>query len=351
MAEAGDHGVPRSTLSPRAAARCALSSSPSSSASTSSVCCPSIGGARRIEVGVSVNLNGNAEHLQRADGRMLDRLDHVARRGCGSASASATVLIRPQGMPAALSFAIQASAVSRCQRLLDQAVERVAVGDAVAVGREARDRSPIPDGRAPRRMRRTGRRCRPPPRSCRRRPDRSCRARCWDGRCRNGRRPCRRPDGWRRHWRASRASVSKSETSTCWPWPVRWRAFSAARIELQASMPVQMSTIATPYFIGVAVGLAADAHQAGLGLQDEVVAGQRRLRPARAVAGDRAAHHARRVRLEPVVGEAPLLERAELEVLDQHVGLARSARRGSPGPAFAAMLSVIERLLRLTPRK
>ena len=76
-----------------------------------------------------------------------------------------------------------------------------------------------------------------------------------------------------------------------------------------------------------AVRLAADAHQAGLGLQDEVVAGQRRLRPARAVAGDRAAHHARRVALEPGVVEAPFVERAELEIVDQHVGLGDQPRQ------------------------
>ena len=80
-----------------------------------------------------------------------------------------------------------------------------------------------------------------------------------------------------------------------------------------------------------AVRLTADAHQAGLGLQDEVVAGQRGLRPARTVAGDRAAHHARRVRLEPGVGEAPFVERTELEIVDQDVGLADQTRPGFSG--------------------
>ena len=70
-----------------------------------------------------------------------------------------------------------------------------------------------------------------------------------------------------------------------------------------------------------AVGCAGDAHQPGLGLQDEVVAGERRFRSARAVTGDRAAHQLRRVLLEPRVGEAPLVERADLEVVHQHVGL------------------------------
>ena len=47
----------------------------------SSLCWPSIGGARRTEQAVSENLNGMPSILQRADGRMLDRLDHVARGG------------------------------------------------------------------------------------------------------------------------------------------------------------------------------------------------------------------------------------------------------------------------------
>ena len=71
-----------------------------------------------------------------------------------------------------------------------------------------------------------------------------------------------------------------------------------------------------------AVGLAGNAHQAGLGLQDKVVTGQSGLGSDRAVTGNRTTHHARRIGLEPVVVETPLLQRADLEVLDQHVGLA-----------------------------
>jgi hypothetical protein len=64
--------------------------------------------------------------------------------------------------------------------------------------------------------------------------------------------------------------------------------------------------MATPYLVGP---------------QNEVVAGQRRLGTAGAVAGDGAPHEPRRIRLEPGVGEAPLVERAEFEVIDQHVGI------------------------------
>ena len=46
------------------------------------------------------------------------------------------------------------------------------------------------------------------------------------------------------------SEVSYSESSTFWPLPVRWRALSAARMELLASIPVQTSTIATPYLVG-----------------------------------------------------------------------------------------------------
>ena len=74
-------------------------------------------------------------------------------------------------------------------------------------------------------------------------------------------------------------------------------------------------------FGGNAILFAADAHQPGLGLQNEVVARLRGLGPARAIAGDRAAHHLGRVRFEPRVAKAPFFQRAELEVVDQNVGL------------------------------
>src|SRR3712207_6137830 len=36
----------------------------------------------------------------------------------------------------------------------------------------------------------------------------------------------------------------------CWPSPLRWRSVNAARIAVAAYMPVRMSVIATPTFIG-----------------------------------------------------------------------------------------------------
>ena len=69
------------------------------------------------------------------------------------------------------------------------------------------------------------------------------------------------------------------------------------------------------------LGLAADAHQAGLRLENEIIAGQRGLRAAGAIASDRAAHRARRMGLEPGIGEAPFRQGAELEIIDDHVGL------------------------------
>src|SRR5688572_19788500 len=68
-----------------------------------------------------------------------------------------------------------------------------------------------------------------------------------------------------------------------------------------------------------AIGLATYAHEPRLRLKDEIVAGKRRLGSGRAVTGDRTTDNARRVRFQPIIAEAPLLERAELEVFDQHV--------------------------------
>src|SRR5690606_31726264 len=70
-----------------------------------------------------------------------------------------------------------------------------------------------------------------------------------------------------------------------------------------------------------------DAHQARFSLQDEVVARQPGLGTGRAVTGDRAAYHPRRIRLEPLVAETPLLERPDLEVLDENVALRDELRQ------------------------
>ena len=51
-----------------------------------------------------------------------------------------------------------------------------------------------------------------------------------------------------------RSDVSNSDSSTFWPRPVAWRALSAARMELHASMPVHTSTMATPYLVGAPSG-------------------------------------------------------------------------------------------------
>ena len=68
------------------------------------------------------------------------------------------------------------------------------------------------------------------------------------------------------------------------------------------------------------IRLAADAHQARLRLQHEIIAGQRSLGPARSVAGDGAANEPRSRLLEPGVGEAPFVQRSQPEIIDEDVG-------------------------------
>ncbi len=72
-------------------------------------------------------------------------------------------------------------------------------------------------------------------------------------------------------------------------------------MELQASIPVQTSTMATPYLVGTPSGSPQMLISPDLRLQHEVVAGQRRLGSARTVTGDGAAHEPRRILLEPIV--------------------------------------------------
>ena len=70
---------------------------------------------------------------------------------------------------------------------------------------------------------------------------------------------------------------------------------------------------------GQIVALAGDAHQPAHGLDDEVVAGQRRQRPVLAETGDRAVDEARVDCPQRFVAQAVALERADLVVLDQDV--------------------------------
>ena len=72
-----------------------------------------------------------------------------------------------------------------------------------------------------------------------------------------------------------------------------------------------------------AVALAGDAHQATHALEDEVVAGARRVGPVLTEPGDRAVDEAGIEWLEVFITQAIALERADFVVFDQHVALGR----------------------------
>src|SRR5262249_12508883 len=55
--------------------------------------------------------------------------------------------------------------------------------------------------------------------------------------------------------------------------------------------------------------------------QDEIIAGQRTLGPARSIAGDGAANETWGAAFEPLVRETPFLQRAQPEIVNEHVGL------------------------------
>ena len=61
----------------------------------------------------------------------------------------------------------------------------------------------------------------------------------------------------------------------CWPSPVTSRWCSAARMPTAECSPVITSNREIPDRYGGASGAAGEAHQAGHGLDEEVVAGQR----------------------------------------------------------------------------
>src|SRR5207245_11417588 len=69
----------------------------------------------------------------------------------------------------------------------------------------------------------------------------------------------------------------------------------------------------------------AKGARTAVGPEDEASAGKGGPGGARAVAGEGAAQEARRMPLEPSVGEAPSLERAQPESVDENVGLSDQA--------------------------
>ena len=101
---------------------------------------------------------------------------------------------------------------------------------------------------------------------------------------------------------------------------------------------------------GQVVALAGHAHQPAHALDDVVVAGAVAVGAGLAEAGDRAVDQARVGCAQRCVVEPVARQVADLEVLDQHVAVAASART-SAWPSGCAMSSVTERLLRLAPRK
>ena len=75
----------------------------------------------------------------------------------------------------------------------------------------------------------------------------------------------------------------------------------------------------------LAVGAAGDAHQPAHALDQEVVAGAVRIRPALPEAGDGAVHQARVERAQGGIVQPVLRQAPGLEVLHQHVALLRQA--------------------------
>ncbi len=98
-----------------------------------------------------------------------------------------------------------------------------------------------------------------------------------------------------------------------------------------------------------AVGRAGRGDHAGHGLDDRVIAGIAAARAVAAKAGNPAMHEFWKFRAQHVVADAPFVERARLEILDQDVGA--SIFISTARPPSEARSSPIERLLRLMPTK
>ena len=116
-------------------------------------------------------------------------------------------------------------------------------------------------------------------------------------------------------------------------------------------MPVPMSMTDTPGARRRPVRVAGDAHDAGEGLDQRVVAGVAGQRPGLAEGADGAVHQARIGRLQVVVAEAARFQAAGPHRMHQHVDLVGQPAHHVDAPAGVAMSMPTLRLLRFTARK
>src|SRR5882724_1143807 len=124
-------------------------------------------------------------------------------------------------------------------------------------------------------------------------------------------------------------ALSSNEISISSPSPLRSRRRSAATIAVAALRPASTSNDRDADLHRRPVRLARDRHQAGLGLDDEVVAGSvARLATAEAI--DRAIDHVRSAPSDGVVVEAEASSSARAEVLDHHIGARTQLERELP---------------------
>ena len=147
----------------------------------------------------------------------------------------------------------------------------------------------------------------------------------------------------------SATPASTSDVSTCWPSPVRSRAWSAARMPQAAKRPAPRSVSGTPTFTGGRIRLAGHRHQPGHALRHQVEPALVRRRAGLAVARDRGVDDARVQGVQRAVIETQPAQGAGAIILDEHVRARRQPPQyvrtaGSLQIDHDAALSAIDRI-------
>src|SRR3990167_2443587 len=121
---------------------------------------------------------------------------------------------------------------------------------------------------------------------------------------------------------SSDTAVSYSVASTNCPRPERCRSITASSTPITADRPVVMSTTGTPTRRGPGAGVPLTLLRPATARPPRVVAGRAAGRPIGAEAAAPAVDQAREALAQRLfIADAPALQRADLEVLDQHVGV------------------------------
>ena len=113
--------------------------------------------------------------------------------------------------------------------------------------------------------------------------------------------------------------ASRSDVSTCWPFPVFWRLTSAQTTPNAPKAPAFRSVIGTPTLAGGGIRVPGQAHQAAHPLRDQVESGTIPVGTRQPESGNRAVDQRAVRRTQIGIPQPQTVQRSRTQVLDEHI--------------------------------